>query len=326
MMMNLMWMVVGIGGMMAMVMADSQKKRQISSEEPSSLTNLDRFHPPIIGVEGKIEDIEYISSNSPNVFASTTPSETSPNTLSSADFKKLEKLMKSKKAEPQLQKIIREEVTVKVRFSVKMDPIFLALCFVFFISLDMLKGLVNLSADSQVAMMAIAISSSGIMGVAVFALLSNVLHMKVKYESFKESIIPLLQDFLWLIPIIVINVISGYFIAGSRISYSTLEIGALFSIINAFAEECVFSFFLCTSFYALSKNKTQQIASVFIVAVIFAVYHVFVYDFSEIIVIFLLRILLNLVYLRSHRLSSVIILHVFNNFIAILPLILAWGL
>jgi membrane protease YdiL (CAAX protease family) len=196
----------------------------------------------------------------------------------------------------------------------------------FFISLDILLGLVNTSATSnaQILFISLGISSSAMVGIIFFVLSRDLLGISARMDN-KRFWNDFLGSLLYLIPIIAANIGFNLLIPGSRFSASnTLELSIAFSIINAFAEEMLFTLGLGTVLYALAKNNIQRFVMLMLNATLFAAYHIFVYaNYKELAIVLVLRITLNFVYLKTQRISTCITLHMINNLIAILPMIIA---
>jgi membrane protease YdiL (CAAX protease family) len=221
------------------------------------------------------------------------------------------------------EKITVEKIKMKTAFRLKIDIISLVFIVVFIFSFDIMQGIVNEPEYKKYALIVQSILVSALLGIAVYGALAPALQVYPTYSN-KGIMDDIMKGVPYFIIIIASAVINSTFIPGSRINVSDDQMfAAMFSITNAFSEECTFSLFMCSLLFAKSKNKTQLYAYNVLISCLFLAYHLFVYQNpAELLHIFLMRFMLNLSYMKTKRFSVPLIFHVLNNFYAALPILL----
>ena len=220
--------------------------------------------------------------------------------------------------------IIKNVVDIIIKFTIKLDGLAISFMLVFFISWSILLGLINIYSptNQQILFMAFSIALFGVIGLISLEVVKDPLNIAVRMDN-KNLGNDLLGGLMFLVPIFASNLILNALIPGSQFEINNDLLNIVFVITDAFGEEVLFSFFLCSLLFALAKTNLQRHLAVWGVGVLFAIYHIFVYqNWKSLAIVFCLRICLNYCYLKYQRLSLVILLHLINNIVSVLPQIL----
>jgi len=151
----------------------------------------------------------------------------------------------------------------------------------------------------------------------------------VSAEEFSGIVYPsVIASALLSVVIGVVSAIAGFslipFLYASQEAVRIDKVTAfVIYIVMAIAEETFFAFGLTGSLLSISRDRRFAPVAIVITAVIFAIYHVFVYGGGTLLIImFIGRIFFSWVYVETRRVSASMITHITMNALASLSLLL----
>lgn len=227
-------------------------------------------------------------------------------------------LLGPKKTEP--KKVVSKEYTIKARFVVKYDIIFMMLCLL--MSLGMMTLLLNVSEMSQkIVNTAVAVTLSALISSFMFNYFKEPFKISFQWKN-ADIMMDVIKYVLLGIALILANtMLFSQLVEASAFGSDKVLYQASFVTISAISEELSFSLFIQSIIIASAKKRYHIILGTIGNGVLFSAYHIFVYaDMGWIFVqLFVFRIILAVIYTKTKRISIPMLIHLINNAI---PLVL----
>ncbi|MBD3351431.1 MAG: CPBP family intramembrane metalloprotease [Candidatus Lokiarchaeota archaeon] len=217
-----------------------------------------------------------------------------------------------------------EKQNISTRFQIKIDTLFIVYIVLFALSFDMMLGIANDPGNDKYLLMTLSILTSAILGVAFAAFFARPLRVYISKIDNRGLGSDLVKSIPYFIGMMISVLLSSFLMPLSRFNLSTDEFFSIsFVITNAVAEEMTFSLFLGMITFATAKNKFQVYVYSILNCGLFALYHIFVYEsLFTLIPLALGRFFLNLMFIKTGRISCPMLFHLLNNFIYVMPVIL----
>lgn len=234
---------------------------------------------------------------------------------------------KKKHQDRKPSKIINEQYKIVVKFVVKFDYVFMALCL--FMAIGMMALLIDVNGINQnIANIAIAVTLSALISSFMFNYFKQPFHIGFEFKN--KNLMTDLKYIIIGIALVLMNslIFSKISSASAFQLQSAFTMNFSFITIQSVSEELTFSLFIQSIIIAVSKNKQSLVLLTLLNGVLFSLYHIFVYSSKPILFaeLFVFRIILATIYTKTKRISIPIMIHLTNNLIPIIIAIATGGI